>query len=89
MKRGTIITLAVLAAFAAFLLYGTLGSQKHECYVEVEFHGQRNSATASAATEQEAAQNAQTTACGPIAAGMNDVIACGNVQPVVKRCRTL
>jgi hypothetical protein len=34
-------------------------------------------------------REAQTAACGPIAGGMNDVIACGRAQPVSRRCRML
>lgn len=89
MKRGNLVTLVVLVALGAFLLYTTLTSQQHECSVTIDFRGRVNSATASAATEAEAVRNAQSTACGPITAGMDESIACGNVEPVKKVCRTL
>jgi hypothetical protein len=89
MKKGNLVTLAVLLAMGAYLLYSTLASQKHECEVGIEFRGRANSATASAATEEEAVRNAVTTACGPITAGMDETIACGKVQPVKKVCKTL
>jgi hypothetical protein len=89
MKRSTIITLAVAAAFGAMLLYSTLASQNVECQVTVEYNGRSNSATASGATESEAMQQAQTTACGPIIAGMNESIACGNAIPVAQSCKVL
>ena len=88
-KRGNVITFAVLAGLAGFLLWQTLGSQNHECTVAVDFNGRTNEATASASTEEEAVRQAQTTACGPITFGMNDVIACGNRPPKKKECRTL
>ena len=88
MKKGNLVTLAVLLAMGAYLLYSTLASQKHECEVAIEFRGRSNSATASAATEEEAVRNAVTTACGPITDGMDGTIACGNVQPVKKVCKT-
>ncbi|MDX2193431.1 MAG: hypothetical protein NW201_08745 [Gemmatimonadales bacterium] len=87
MKRGTLVTIILFVALGAFLVLRTLGSQRTECEVTVEYEGRRNSARASGATEQEAAQQAQTTACGPIAAGMNATIACTNRRPVEKSCR--
>lgn len=89
MKRSTIITIAVAAAFGAMLLYSTLTSQNVECTVTVEYNGRSNSATASGASESQAMQQAQTTACGPIISGMNESIACGKVVPVVKSCRSI
>lgn len=89
MRRSTVMTLLAIAAFAAFLLYSTLTSQQVQCRVLVQFNGQRNGATASGATAADAEREAQTAACGPIARGMNETIACGNTPPVEKECRTL
>jgi predicted lipid-binding transport protein (Tim44 family) len=89
MRRSTVLTLIAVVVFTAFLLYSTLASQRAQCIVTVEYEGRRNEATASAATEREAEQQARTTACGPIAAGMNATIACTNRTPVKRECRTL
>jgi len=89
MKKGNLVTLLILVALGAFLLYSTLASQSHECAVTVEFRGRTNSATASAASEDEATRNAVSTACGPITGGMDETIACGKVVPVKKVCKTL
>ena len=40
MKRSTLLTVTVIAALAAFLLYSTLASQKFECTVAVTFKGE-------------------------------------------------
>ncbi len=89
MKRGNAVTLVVLAALGAFLLWSTLSSQRQECTVTVAFKGRTNTATASAASEGEAAHQAQVTACGTIAQGMDETIACGRVEPVRRTCRSL
>lgn len=89
MKRSTLLTVTVLAALAAFLLYSTLASQKFECTVAVTFKGQTNSATASAEHQQDAKRQAQNTACGTIAAGMDESIACDNTPPDKTECRKL
>jgi hypothetical protein len=87
--RGRTITLVVLLAFAAFLLWSTLASQRVECSVTVAFAGSRNSATASATSEPDAIREAQTAACGPLARGMNESIACGRIPPISRQCRSL
>jgi len=86
-KRQLLAVVAVLA-FVGLLLYNTLSAQRAECAVCVEFNGQRNCATASHETQSAAIQSAQTTACGTIAKGMNESIACGNVKPASVQCRT-
>ena len=82
-----LVVLAILA-FVAVLLYGTLSAQKVECTVCVDYNGGHNCATASHSSEQEATQSAQTTACGPLARGMNESIACGRTPPVSVQCRS-
>jgi hypothetical protein len=87
-KPARLLTIAAVALFVGFLLWTTLGAQQVECEVCVTYAGQQNCATASNETEDAALAAAQTTACGPVAAGMNDVIACQNRPPVSRQCRT-
>lgn len=88
-RRGTLLTLLVILVFGGFLLWSTLASQRVECTVTVSFADGRNTATASAASESDAVREAQTAACGPLARGMNESIACGRVLPVSRQCRPL
>jgi ABC-type nickel/cobalt efflux system permease component RcnA len=88
-KRARLVSLLVVIAFAAFLLWSTLSSQHVECTVTVAFQSGQGTAVASAASEEDAIRQAQTAACGPLAQGMNDQIACGRTPPVSTRCRTL
>ena len=43
--------------------------------------------TAAGNTAGEATNGAHTTACGPIASGMNETIACGNTAPALVECK--
>lgn len=88
MKPKTLGWLALVAAFVGLLTWSTLSAQKVECDVCVEFNGAKNCAKASHETEAEAARSAQTTACGPLAKGMNDAIACEGRPPVTRQCKT-
>ncbi len=87
-SRNKLIAILGILAFVAFLAWTTVSAQKIECSVCVEFGSGRNCATATAADEAAAAQSAQTTACGPLASGMNASIACGNRPPASRQCRT-
>ncbi len=89
MNRRSLAAVIGGVSFVGLLAYGTFGGQKVECRVVVEFDGSRNTATASAATEEDAVHQAVITACGPMAPGMDNAIRCGNSQPVEKDCRTL
>jgi hypothetical protein len=89
MSRARVITMLVVLAFAAYLLWSTLASQRVECSVSVAYGGGENSAAASASSQSDALREAQTAACGPLAHGMNESIACGRTPPVSQRCRTL
>jgi hypothetical protein len=55
----------------------------------VDFQGERRAATASGATEESAAEQAQTAACGPLVQGMDESIACSRRPPTARQCRTL
>lgn len=88
MSRTKLLTILAVIGFFGLLLYNTLSAQKATCEVCIEFNGGRNCATASHESEDEATHSAQTTACGPLSNGMNDVIACGRRPPVTTQCRT-
>ena len=88
-RPGKLLTLLVVLVFAGFLLWSTLTSQRVECTVTVAFANGQNTATASASSEADAIREAQTTACGPLAQGMNESIACGRIPPISRKCRSL
>jgi len=77
----------IVAGFAVLLMWSTMASQQVECEVCVEFNGRSNCATASAADEAQAAQSAQTTACGTVSSGMAESVLCGDAAPVSRRCQ--
>ena len=87
MNPRTIFAAVAFLGLVALLAWSTLSSQRAQCEVCVDFRGRRNCATASAASPPEAVRSAQTTACGTIAAGMDEGIACDRTVPTVARCR--
>ena len=87
MKRSTGVTLVVIVAIIAFFFYMSTARATEQCTVCVEFNGRSNCATAAGHTVAEATETAHSTACGPVASGMNETIACGNRAPVSVQCR--
>jgi len=88
-KRSTIATLAAVVLVAGlFFVLMTSGQTAHECRVCVTFQGRSNCATAAGQDERTAREGAQTTACGPLASGMDQSIGCGRIAPDSVQCRT-
>jgi hypothetical protein len=83
------VTLLIVLAFIAYLLWSTLASQRVECTISVEFKNDHRTATASGASEEAAAREAQTTACGPLAGSMDERLACASRTPVSRSCRPI
>lgn len=86
MKRSTVVTLAVIAFVVALFFYMSTAGANQECTVCMEFQGRSNCASAAGSTPAEATETAHRTACGPIANGMNETIACENRVPVSVQC---
>lgn len=88
MKRSTVVVLVVIAALAGLAIYSTTSRAGNRCQVCITYHGRSNCAAAAGQTEQDAREGAQTTACGLLASGMDESIACGRVQPDSVQCHT-
>jgi hypothetical protein len=87
MKRSTLYSMAAVLAIAALFFFMTTARAKVECRVCLDYHGRTNCATARGATAQQAREGAQTTACGPIANGMDQEIECSRIVAPTVQCR--
>lgn len=87
MKRSTLYVAAALLAIVALFFVLTMARATVRCRVCVEFRGRANCATAVGPTEPAARQGAQTTACGPVASGMDEQIGCGRTAPALVECQ--
>src|SRR5438067_1432350 len=88
MKRSTLYTLAAVFAIAALFFFMTTARAKVQCRVCMEYRGRTNCAAAVGPTEQAAREGAQTTACGPIASGMDEQIGCSRTPPTSVECKS-
>ena len=87
MKRSTLYGTAAVLAVAALFFFMTTARAKVQCRVCMAYRGRTNCATAVGPTDQAAREGAQSTACGPIASGMDQQIGCGRTEPVSVQCR--
>ena len=87
MKRSTLYGIAGVLAVAALFLFMTTARAKVLCRVCMEFRDRTNCAAAVGPTEQAAREGAQTTACGPIASGMDEQIGCSRTPPTSVQCK--
>src|SRR3989442_5090697 len=69
------------------LFYMTTAHATQECEVCMRFNEHSNCAKAVGRTVDQATEGAHTTACGPLASGMNEQIACQRTPPVRVQCR--
>ncbi len=85
MNKKVLIGVVIAVAFIALLTYMSLGMRQHRVEVCVEFQGRKSCRTAAGATRQQALRTATENACGIIASGMTDSMACSQTPPVSVR----
>jgi len=86
--KKTLVVIAIVLAVGGLFFYMTTAHATEECEVCMQFNARSNCAKAVGRTVQQATEGAHTTACGPLASGMNDQIACGRKLPASVQCRT-
>ena len=81
-----IALLVALAAFATYLVIGSLSSVTAECALCVTYHGRTECRRGSGASDADAQRAAQKAACAVMATGMAESIECENVVPTGVQC---
>ena len=82
------LSIAAILAVVALFFFMTMAPAKVECRICMDYHGRPNCATAQGPTEAASREGAQTTACGPIANGMDQQIECGRIPPASAECHS-
>jgi hypothetical protein len=86
--RWSIVAGVVLfVLFAAALLFSMTRQFAVTCEVCITFEGRSACREAYGKTEEEAIRTATDNACGLLASGMTQSIACGNVAPDSTSCQ--
>ena len=83
---GTVAKIVIALLFVGAMLYATFGMGGAECEVCLEFRGRNACATVSAQARDEAIQQATSTACAGIAAGVTQTMNCNQTFPTSVLC---
>ena len=76
-----------IAVLGTFLVRGSLSTVQAECSLCLTYQGRTECRAGSGATEAEAQQAAIKAACGLMAGGMTETIACQNAPPTNVQCQ--
>lgn len=88
MKRWqSMLLLAAMLGLMGYIVYSSMARVGYQCDVCVEFNGRTQCRSGAGATEKEALDVAQTSACGTLAGGMAGAIMCGNTPPQSVQCQ--
>lgn len=81
MKKPVLIGIIFVVAVLAAIVYSSMNLSKYQVEVCMTFNGNSSCRTASGKTKDETLQTAITNACGDIAGGVTDSIACERTLP--------
>ena len=81
-----IVVTVLVAATVGLLIYAMLQQAKASCEVCIAFHGNTQCRAAVGPTRDEAIRTATDNACGFLASGMANSIACSKTPPVKVVC---
>jgi hypothetical protein len=82
MKKPVVAGILFVLIVLGVIVYSSMNLAKYRVEVCVEFNGRTNCKKASAATEEFAQQAAVSNACGEIASGVTESLACEHSSPV-------
>ena len=81
MKKPVLMGILIVAVILGIMVYSSLSLTAHRVEVCIQFNGQTRCKTASGATQIDAIRTATTNACGELAGGVTDTMACLRAEP--------
>ena len=85
MKKPALVGIVFAVIVLFFIVYSSMNLSGHKVEVCIAFNGHSTCRTAAGSTEEFARRTAITNACGELASGVTDSIACENTQPTSVR----
>lgn len=85
MSKPVILGICFVVVVLAVLLYSTMNLAKARVEVCMAFNGRSDCRIASADTEEHALRSATSNACGLLASGVTDTLACEHTPPTSVR----
>jgi hypothetical protein len=85
MKKPALVGIIFALIVLFFVVYSSMNLSGHKVEVCITFNGRSDCRTAAGATEEYARRTAITNACGDLASGVTESLACENTQPTSVR----
>ena len=80
-KKPVLIAIVFVLVFLGVIIYSTMNLSQNRVEVCMTFKGQTVCKTASATTREFAVRTATTNACGELAGGVTETMACNQAEP--------
>lgn len=81
MKKPVLVGIAIVAVILGIMAYSMMNLSGNRVEVCIQFNGQSRCKIARGATQEDAIRTATTNACGEIAGGVTDTMACLRTPP--------
>jgi len=81
MKKPVLVGIAIVGVILGIMIYSMMNLSSHRVEVCIQFNGLTNCKIARGATQEDAIRTATTNACGEIAGGVTDTMACLRSEP--------
>lgn len=81
MKKPVLAAIAIVAVILGIMVYSMLDLSSNRVEVCIAFNGVTNCKIARGATQEDAIRTATSNACGEIAGGVTDTMACLRSDP--------
>lgn len=81
MKKPVLAGILFVLVVLGIMVYYSLGLSNSRVEVCIEFKGRSSCKIARAETQQEAIRRAVDNACGELASGVTETLACGRTEP--------
>ena len=82
MKKPVLVGIAIVAIILGIMVYSMMSLSGNRVEVCIQFNGQERCKIARGASQEDAIRTATTNACGEIASGVTDTMACLRSQPL-------
>lgn len=81
MKKPVMVGIAIVAVILGIMVYSMMDLASNRVEVCITFNGVTNCKIARGATQEDAIRTATSNACGEIAGGVTDTMACLRSEP--------
>lgn len=81
MKKPVLVAIGIVAVIAGIMAYSMMSLSSNRVEVCIQFKGATTCKIARGATQQDAIRTATSNACGELAGGVTDTMACLRSEP--------